>query len=178
VDPAQKIFVVFSSDNRALVTPVELFIRRVNRVRTSPYIPWDEWADDVITVHLHPGAHALRLFDTKVLTLCGSAHRPEGWGVRMYDFSRFGQRDIRIQQVGEGAGGVCTRVLSTPKWFSRCQMGDGIPHSTRFVGNKVVCFFVSPLYIQKCSFLTQSYAVQHQPPHSGRQYSLRIWKVG
>ena len=144
VDPTQKIFVIFSLDNRALVIPVEPLLRRIQRVLTSPYIPWDDWMEDVMTVLLHPSTHALRLCDTKVLALCGSAHHPEGWGVRMYDLSKSGRRHMRLQQVNKRAGGGHRSVLLTPKWFTQCQMGDGVPHSTLFVGNKVVCFFVSP----------------------------------
>jgi len=158
VDPAQKIFAVFSRDARALVTPVELLVRRAHHVCASPHIPWNEWAEDVITVRLHPDTHALRLFDMKVLALCGSEHIPEGWGVRMYDLSKSSQGDIRVQQVREGAGGGRRKVLSAPKWFARCQMGAGFHLSARFIGNKVVCFFVSPLrvetrlcYTQRCA---------------------------
>ena len=178
VDPAQRIFVVYSPDKQALVTPVGLLIRRIDPMRTSPYIPWNEWGEDVVTVHLEPSVHTLRLFDTKVVTLSGSAHHPKAWGVRMYDFSRSGRTDIQSLRVSKKTGVVLRRILSTPKWFVRCQMGDGIPHVTRFVGSKVVCFFVSSLWIRRCSFHIQCYTVQDRPTDSGREYFLRIWKMG
>ena len=159
VDPAQRLFAVFPPDKRALVTPVELLIRRMHSVRVSPYIPWDEWVEDFTEIHLHPNAHTIQLFDMKVLVLCGSASYRGGWGVQMFDLSKSGQRDIQVRQASEVVGGVCRRVLSAPKWFTRCWMGDGTPYITRFVGNKVVCFFVSPLHVQMCPWLIRCRAV-------------------
>lgn len=178
VDPAQRIFVVVSMDNRALITPVELLIQRMRAVRASPYIPLDEWMEGATVVHLHPNAHTLQLFDMKVLALCGSAHHPRVWGVQMFDLSKSGRRDIQLQQINEGGRGGCMRVLPAPKWFARCQVGDGIPRTTRFVGNKVVCFFVSPVYAQKCSCLIQYYTVQYQPYVTDRPHFLRVLKIG
>ena len=177
VDPAQRLFLVFPLDKRVLATPVELLIRRVHSVRVSPYISWDEWVEDFTEMHLHPNAHTIQLFDMKVLVLCGSVRNPKDWGVQMFDLSKSGRRDVEVQQVSEGAGGVCRRVLPAPKWFSRCQMGDGIPRSTRLVGNKVICFFVSPLRIQKCFCCIQRRAVQHQPSHPDTPYFLRVWII-
>ena len=148
VDPAQRLFVVIPLDKRALATPVALLIRRIHSVHASPYIPGDEWVEDFTEIKLHPTEHTLRLFDTKVLVPCGSERYPKDWGVQMFDLSKSDQRDIQVRQVSEGAGGVCRRVLSAPKWFARCRMGDGTPHSTLFVGNKVICFFVSPPHVQ------------------------------
>ena len=147
VDPTQEIFVVSYQRRRAFVLPVDLFIRHVVSMRASPHIPWDEWGEGVITIYLHPDTFALQVFDTKVLALCGFTYSPEGFGVRMYDLSRSGRRGIRFQQVSEGAGESCRRVFSTPEWFVRCQVADWHrkPYSTQLVGDKVVCFFVSPL---------------------------------
>ena len=142
VDPAQRFFVVFCMHKVALVTPVELLVRYVYSVRTSPCIPWTEWGEDVITVNLHPGTSQLRVFDTKVLALRTSC-------VEMFDLSASCRRDVQAQQVGERAGGRCERVLSTPKWSFRYPLGDGISYTTRLVGDSVVCFFVSPLSAQK-----------------------------
>ena len=159
VDPAQRIFVVVPMDNRALTIPMELFLRRMHSVRTSPYIPLEEWMEDVTVVHLHPNAHTIQLFDMKLLALCGSVRYPETWGVQMYDLSKSGRRDVQLQQTSEWAGGGYRRVLSTPKWFAQCQVGDTNPRTTRLVGNKVVYFFVSLPYVQMCSRLIQCYIV-------------------
>jgi len=149
VDPAQRILVLASQDKQALVTPVELLMQRIHSVRTDPYIPWDEWAEDVITIHLHPDTHTLQLFDMKVLELCCSPFRP-GWSVQMYDLSKSGQSDIQIQQVDDGAGGGYRRVLSTPNWSAHYPMGHSVPHDAQLVGNKLVCLYVSPLCVPKC----------------------------
>jgi len=151
VDPAQRILVLASQDSQAFVIPVELFLQRVHSVRADPYIPWDEWAGDVTTVHLHPGARTLQLFDTKLLALSCQLSRQGGWGVWMYDLSKSGQRDTQIQQEGPGEG---ERILSTPKWFARCPrgpMGYGIPCETKLVGNKVISIYVNPLFLQTYS---------------------------
>ena len=177
VDPSQRIFVSLLC-GRALITPVDLLMRRMNSARASPYIPWEEWVEDVTVVHLHHNAHTLQLVDMKVLALCGSVHRPEGWGVQIYDLSKSGRRDIQVQPIDEGTDWGCREVLLTPKWFARCQMGDGIPHVARLVGNKVVCFFVSPLFVQTRSYRIQHCIVQYQPSYPDGPYPLRIWKVG
>jgi len=178
VDPAQSLFVVVPLDRRAFATPVELLTRRIRSARASPYISWNEWVEDFTEIPLHPTAHTLRLFDMKVLVLCGSERRRNDWGVQMFDLSKSGQRDIQVRQVNEGADGVCRRVLSTPKWFARCQMGDGIPHSTLFVGNKVICFFVSQLHVRKCLWFTKRRAPQREPSNPDRPYFLRVWMIG
>ena len=148
VDPTQRVLVLTSQENEALVIPVEPLIQRIHSVRDSLDIPWDEWAEDVITVHLHPDTHSLQLFDMKVLALCCSLFYEGGWGVRMYDLSKSGRGDVRVQQVDEGIGRKHRRVLSTPKWFARCQEGHGVPYETRLVGNKVIRLYVSPLYVR------------------------------
>jgi len=178
VDPAQRLLVVVPPNRRALTTPMELLVRRMHSVCASPYIPWDEWAEDFTEISLHPTAHTLQVFDMKVLVLCGSERRRGDWGVQMFDLSKWGQRDIQVRQVNEGVGGVCRRILSTPKWFARCQMGNGIPHRTLFVGNKVVCFFVSPRHVQKCPWFIQCRAFQHWPSNPNRPYFLRVWTIG
>ena len=146
VDPAQKIFVVFSQGRRVLAIPVELLVRQMHSTRANPCIPWDEWKEDVVTAYLHPDTATLQLFDTKLLALCGHAYFPKSWGVRMYDLSKSGRKDIRVQQASEGEGG-CNMAISTPKWFARCQMGSKRPYDTHLFGNTVVHFVVSPRYI-------------------------------
>ena len=178
VDPTQSILVVAALDKEALVIPVELLIRRMYSVRASPCIPWDEWVEDVITINLHPNTNSLQLFDTKVLALCGSPYLPEGWGIRMYDLSKSGQRDIQVRQVSEGAGGEYRRVISTPKWFARCQMRYGAPHDTKLVGNNVICFYVSLLYIQTRLPHVQRYIAQDRSSFTHKGSSLNIWKIG
>ena len=126
----------------AFVTPVELLVRCMHSVRTSPCIPWNEWGEDVIRVILHPDTWRLRVFDTKVLALRIS-------GAEMFDLSASCRIDVQVQQVGEGVDGKCERVLSTPKWSFRCPLGDARFHFTRLVGDNVICFFVSPLSAQK-----------------------------
>jgi len=176
VDPAQKILVVPSRDKQALVIPVEPLIRRMYSVRANPCIPLDEWVEDTITIYLHPDTRNLELFDTKVLALCGSPLFPqEGWGVRIYDLSKSGQR---AQRVSEGAGGGYRRVVSAPKWFARCQMRGDLPHDTRLVGDKVICFYVSPPQVQKSSCHSQRYPAQDWSPSTSRVSSLDIWKLG
>jgi len=178
VDPSQRIFVVFSLDSQALITPVNLLTRRMHSVRTSPYIPWEEWVEDVTVVHLHPYAHTIQLIDMKVLALCGSAYDPEDWGVRMYDLSKSGRRNPQVQPTDERTGLGCRKALLTPRWFSRCQVRDGIPRIIRLVGNKVVCFFVSPLFIQTRSRRIRRCIIQYQPSHPDGPHPLCIWKVG
>jgi len=179
VDPAQRILVLTSQGNMALVTPVELLIQRIRSAGPNPCIPWEEWAEDTITVPLHPDTHSLQLFDTKLLALCCSLSQPVGWGVRMYDLSKSGRRDIQVQQVDDGAGGGYRRVLSSPKWFARCQRhGHGVPHEVKLVGNKVVCLYVSPLCAQKCSCHIQRFTVQVRSSPTGRVSSLNVWELG
>ena len=176
VDPAQKIFVVFSQGRRVLTISVELLVRQMHSTRVNPCIPWDEWREDVVTAYLHPDVITLQLFDTKLLALRGSAHFPESWGVQMYDLSKSGRKDIRVQQASEGEGG-CNMAISTPKWFARCQMEGIRPYSTHLFGNAVIHFIVSPRYIQKCSCSTSLHQ-QRRPLFPGGEFSLRIWKMG
>ena len=179
VDPAQRIFVVVLMNNCALIIPVELLIRRMHSVRSRPYIGFDEWMEDVTEVPLHPTTHTLQVFDVKILALSGSAHHPEAWGVQMFDLSKSGRRDAQLLPDDEGMDGGFRRVLSTPKWFVRCDvLGDGIPRSTRIVGNRVVCFYVSPLCVQGCSCLIQCCTVQYEPSDPDRPYFLRVLKMG
>jgi len=152
VDPTQRIFAVFPfNEGRAFITPVELLMRRLNSARADPYIPPEEWMEDAIAVHFRPTAHTLQIYDTKVLALCSSPDHPEDWGVEMYDLSKLGRKDVQVQEVDGKVGGGCRRVISIPKWFARCEMGDGTLHTTQFVGNKVLCVYVSPLYVRKGS---------------------------
>ena len=179
VDPAQRIVVVVSMDNCALIIPVELLIRRMHSLRIWPYIRFDEWMKDVTAVPFHHPIHTLQVFDVKILALSGSVRRPEGWGVRMFDLSKSGRRDAQLLRDDEGVVGGCRRVLLTPKWFARCDvLGDGIPRSTRIVGNRVVCFYVSPLCAQGRSCLIQCCAVQYKPSDPDGAYFLRVLKMG
>ena len=91
----------------------------------------------------------------------------------MYNLSKSGQRDIQIQKVSGGQGGGYRRVLSTSKWFSQYRIGS-IPNSTLLVGNKVVCFFVSPLYVQMLSCYIQLYTVQERPSPSSGVFSMHL----
>ena len=150
VDPAQQTFVVFSL-KLALVIPVEPFIEQMCSVRANPYLGWEDWGGNVIAMHPHPNTMSLQLVDTKLLALINS---PEGWGVEAYDLSRSGQKDIQIQRVGEGQYTGCRKLLSTPKYFARCQL-EGPPNSTYFVGNKLVCFCVSLSCVHNKSFYIQ-----------------------
>lgn len=149
VDPAQKVFVIWSQHKQAFVAPVELLIQHMYSARASPRISWDEWGGNLITVHPHPDTRVLQLFDTKLLALRGFVSSLEGWGVEMYDLSRSGRRDVQVREVSEGVNGICRRVLSTPKWLARYQTRDIDPFTTRLVGNKVVSVIVSPL-CSKC----------------------------
>jgi len=142
VDPAQRIFALFSTQNLLFIVPVELLVRYTHSVRTSSCIPWDEWGKDVVTVHLDPNTLILDLFDTKVLVLHRLVDQREMWGVDVYDLSRSGQRDIQVQQIGEGVDERRRRVLPAPKWFIPCPKGDNIYHTMSLLGN-VVYFIVS-----------------------------------
>ena len=179
MDPTQRIFVVLSLRKQTFAVPVEPLMQRMYSVHANACIRWEEWGEDVITVHLHPDTQTLQLFDTRLLALCGSAHYPEHWGVRMYDLSKSGRGDIQIQRTNEGAGRRYRRDLSTPKWFARCKIGDGIPYNTQLVGNKVVCFFVSPLYARKCSCHTKCYyRVNHGSVTARAIYASGRWVEG
>lgn len=82
-----------------------------------------------------------QLVGTKVLTLCGLHLFPGNWVVRMCDLNKSGQKDAQVRRVGK----EYERVLSTPKWSAHCKMPkDNLPDKKFFVGNKVVCFYVSP----------------------------------
>jgi hypothetical protein len=154
VDPVQRNFVLFYNRAQALVVPVELLVRRMYRMRTSPRIPWDEWGKDVIAVCLPPDARTFQLYDTKLLALCGSVNLQE-WDVLTYDLSKSGLRDI--QQVREGVGAECRGVFPTPRQRTRYEIRDGFPYNTQVVGNQVLCFFVSPIYVQRRSCRVQGY---------------------
>lgn len=150
VDPAQRIFGLSTGKGLVFVVLVELLIRYTHSVRTSSCIPWDEWGRDVIIINLRFYTPSLQIFDTKVLALHHPVASLELWGVDVYDLSRSGRRDIRVQRIGEGAGGSCKKVLPTPRWFIPCPEGDGFRKSMSLLGN-VVYFLVSPLYVQKWS---------------------------
>ena len=143
VDPAQRIFVLVCHQERALAVPVEVLIRHTRHGYASPWILWEEWGGDVITIHLCPDICSLQLYDTKVLALCSaSSGDSSDWGVLTYDLSKSGRRDIRIWQIGEADLG-CRRILSTSKQLARCGIGEEIPDGTQLVGNQVFCFTVS-----------------------------------
>ncbi|KAF9649084.1 hypothetical protein BDM02DRAFT_3128625 [Thelephora ganbajun] len=158
VDPLQRVFAVCSQRGLTLAIPVELFVQRMCSVRANSYVPWDEWGEDVITVHLHPDTLLLQLFDTKLLALRGPTSSPGNLGVEIYNLGKSGRRDVQVQQVSEGLAEVTRRVLPT-KWLSRRQAGGGIPLDTLFVGNKVIRFF-------------------ERPSLTNTEYFLRIWKIG
>ena len=143
VDPAQRIFALFTTQNLLFIVPVELLVRYTHSVRTSSCIPWDEWGKDVVTVHLRPNTLILDIIDTKVLVLRHpGVGRREMCGVDVYDLSRSGQRDIQVQHIGEGVEEGRRRVLPAPKWFIPCPKGDNIYHSMSLLGN-VAYFIVS-----------------------------------
>ena len=131
VDPAQTNFVIQSYRGSALLIPVELFMRVVDSACADPYLKWEDWGRD-------------QLVDTKVLALRTSPPYPAGWGVEVYDLSKSSQKDLQVQEVNEEGDIGCRKILSTPHWFVKLQMG--IATSTFLVGNKVVCFFVSVPY--------------------------------
>ena len=135
VDPAQRIFALFTTQSLVLLVPAELLIRYAHSVRTGSCIPWDEWGEDVITVHPNPNALALQIFDMKVLVLRRLADPLEVYGVDVYDLGRWGRKDIQIQQVNGGAGGRCRKILPAPKWFIPCHRADKIPQSMSLLGN-------------------------------------------
>jgi hypothetical protein len=177
VDPAQTIFVLFYHPEWALVVPAEPLMRHMHRVRTSPYMPWNEWGEDIIAVHLPVGTRTLQLHDTKLLALCSSVYLKD-WGVLTYDLSKLGHRDIQVQQINEGADTGCKRILSTPRQLARGGVRDGSQHCMQLVGDQVLCFFVSPVYVQRRSYHFQGYTSQARRQISGIGYFLRIWKIG
>ena len=139
VDPAQRIFAVFSSPDLVLVFPVGLFMRYMKSVRTDCHVSWNEWGGDAIEVHLHPDTLQLQIFNTKILALRIESLPLRQWGVEMFDLSISGRREI-----GEGVGRGGNRVLSKSKWFVLCPRGDRPSYNTVIVGNDV-CFSVSHL---------------------------------
>ena len=179
VDPDQRHFTVFALRGSALVIPVNLLIRDVFSLSPGPHVTWEEWGKGTIRLRLYPDTSALQFIGTKMLALCGSPSYPVNWGIEMYDFSKLGQQDIQMNQVNEGQDGVCRRVLSAPKWFARCQIGDedGAPNNTYLVGNKIVCFYVSPAAFSNrpCNF--NPCIEQNQPSESGEVLYLRVWKI-
>ena len=148
VDPAQRIFVVYSLPKSALVIPVGLLIQHMYSARTSSCVPWDEWGKDVVTVNLDPDTCLLQLFHTKILTLRIVPFLPQQWGVKVFDLSISGQRDVEAHQVVKGTSKRRQRVLPTPMWFILCPKGDTISRRVTIFGNAVY-FFVSALYVQK-----------------------------
>lgn len=180
VDPAQRHFAVFALRGSAIVIPVNLITRDVFSLSARPYVTWEEWGKDTIRLRLYPDTSSLQFVGTKMLALCGSPSYPVNWGVEMYDLSKLGQKDIQMNQVSEGQDGVCRRVLSAPKWFARCQIGDegGAPNNTYLVGNKVVCFYVSLATFSNRSCEFKPYVVQNRPSESGEDLYLRVWKIG
>ena len=144
VDPTQRIFVLPLSSYRksALAVPVESFTRAMCSARSSPHVQWEDWGKDVVHINLPPDTLALQLAGTVLLALIGYLSNPEGWGVEVYDFSKSGQKDMELQQVRGG----CRRVLRTSKWSAGCQI-EGALGSTYFMGNKIVCFYVSLLNV-------------------------------
>jgi len=135
---------------------MERFIRDMCSTRVDPFLKWNEWAEYVIKMRLHPrNTFLLQLVDTKLLALINS---PQGWGVEMYDLSKLGQKDIQIQQVDEGQDAGCRKLLSTPKCFAKFQL-EGFPDAVYFVGNRLVCFY-------------------SRETTSGDDYFLEIWTIG
>jgi len=158
VDPAQRVFALFTTRSRVPIVPVELLIRCANSVRTSSHIPWKEWAEDVIM--LYPGSNsvALQIFDTKVLVLRRLTDPMYMYGVDVYDLGRCGQKVIQMQNIGRGVDGKCSRVPPAPKWLIPCHMGDGIHGSMTLLGS-VACFMVSPTMRPKAVL---SYSILHR----------------
>ena len=146
VDPAQRIFILVYHQARGLAVPVEPFIRQMRCEHDNPWIAWDEWGEEVIAVHLPPDASSIQLYDMKVLALCSSGYSRD-WDVQTYDLSKSGRNDIQVQQVDEGVGAGCRRVLSTPKQLARCEVRDGNSYGAHLIGNQVFCFIVSPAYV-------------------------------
>ena len=178
VDPNQRIFVLLCHQERAFVVPVEVLIRHARHGHTNPWILWEEWGGDVVTVHLCPDIRSIQLYDTKVLTLCSlSSGDSNDWGVLTYDLSKSGRKDIQIQQVGEEADVGCRRILSTSKQLARCGIREEIPHDTQLVGNQVFCFAVSPVLFKRAFAIFEAIP-QSLPPNSSNRCRLRIWKIG
>ena len=175
VDPAQRNFVVQSYRGPALVIPVELFIRVVHSPRADSCIRWEDWEKHIMKLDPHPDTVAVQLVDAKALALRTSPPYPEGWGVEVYDLSKSGQKDVQVQEAGEGQDKGCMKILSTPQWFDRLQLGTA--SSTFLVGSKVVCLPVS-MCIQTWSYDIHSCITQSGSPPPGEEYRLRIWKIG
>lgn len=152
--------------------PVKVF---THPARADPCIRWEDWGRDVMKLHLHPDTAALQLVDTKALALRNSP-QPEGLGVELYDLSKSGRKDIRVQQVSEEQDKGCRKMPSAPRWFHRLQMG--FANSTFLIGNKVVCLSVSTTYIKTWSYLVHFCMVQSGSPPSGEGSNLRVWKIG
>jgi hypothetical protein len=178
VDPAQRIFVLVCHMERALAVTVEPFIQYMHREHANPWIAWDEWGEEVITVHLPPDASSIQLYDTKLLALYSSSGYRRDWDVLTYDLSKSGRNDIQVQQVDEGAGAGYRRVLSTPKQLARCEVRDGNSYGAHLIGNQVFCFIVSPAYVQKRSCHIQGYTIQGLPLIPTIGHRIRIWKIG
>ena len=144
VDPAQRIFALFTTQSLVPVVPVETLIRYAQNVRTSSHIPWNEWGKDVIIIYPNPNALALQIFDTNVLVLRRFADPLEMYGVDAYDLSRWGQKDIQMQKIDGGSGERRSRVLPAPKWFIPCHRRDSVHRSISLLGN-VAYFIVSSI---------------------------------
>ena len=139
VDPAQRIFVVHCL-RFAIVIPVEPFTREMTSACANTYLQWEEWGVYAIKSLHHPNAPTLQLVDMRILSLHITLLGQTDFCVDMYDHSKSSQRDIRRTDgwMDEGYAGV----LSTPKWSAKCQMEEP-PITERFMGNKLVCFYVS-----------------------------------
>ena len=144
VDPAQSNFVIHSRGGWVLVIPVNLITQIMDSTYADPRIQWGDWGEGVIRVNVHSTAVTMQLVDAKMLVLCSSPPYPNGWSVEVYDLSKSGQNNMQVLPFGGGRGNSCRRVLSTPKWSRKLQMGDEIPSKLYLVGNKVVGFYVSP----------------------------------
>ena len=136
-------------------------------VRANPYLGWEDWGGNVIATHPHPNTRSLQLVDTKLLALINS---PEGWGVEVYDLSKFGQKNIRIKPVYEEEEDGRRRVLSIPTWFNHPQVEDATPSDTFLIGRKVVYFYVSLSRIQGQSCNIHPYVIQSGSSLSGQDY--------
>ena len=175
IDPAQRIFVIPSLEF-ATVIPVEPFLRMMSSVCSSTYLQWDDWGRYAIKAHLPlPRLPALQLVDTKILSLHSFLLHQTKFFVDMCDLSKSSRRCIQpaTKRVEEGYGGVPLN----PKWTAQCQM-EIRPNTVRFMGNKLVCIYVSPPRIQNCSPHAQSRSGQRRSLTSGEDYYLRIWKIG
>jgi len=162
VDPAQRVFALFTTQSLVPVVPVELLIQYARSVRTSSHTPWNEWGKDVIIVYPGSGSLALQIFDTKVLVLRRFSDLMYMHGVDVYDLSRCGQKDIQMQNIDGGAGGRCSRVLPNPKWFIPCNRGDSIHRSMSLLGNVayfIVSFTMRPKVVLSYSMLHRAGAI-------------------